>query len=62
MSRRLKKLLWWSAGLIVIALILQRIQMDHRLTIVVGVIEVLLAVGTGIAFGVTVASDPKNEH
>ena len=47
----------------VIALIVQRIQMNNRLTIIVGLAEVLLAVGTGIAFGVVVArSDPRSEQ
>lgn len=59
MSKTLKKLLWWSAGLMVIALIVQRIQMEHRVTIVVGLAEVLLAVGTGIAFGLTVAKSDQ---
>lgn len=59
MSKPLKKLLWWSAGLMIMALIVQRIQMEHRLTLVVGLVEMVLAVATGIALGLAAA---KNEH
>jgi len=60
MSKPLKRLLWLSAGLMVLALIVQRVQMEHRVAIVVGLIEMVLAVGTGIAFGLTVSkSNPE---
>jgi hypothetical protein len=38
-----------------IAFALQRVGMGQRAAIAVGVIEVLLAIGTGIAFGLEVS-------
>ena len=55
MSKRQKQLVVWSAGLMIIALAAQRIQMGHSVAIAVGLIEVLLAIATGIAFGLTVS-------
>ena len=54
MSSRQKKLLLWSGVLMVLALVAQRIPMGHKASITVGLVEVLFAIGTGIAFGIAV--------
>ena len=38
-----------------LALVAQRIQMGHAAAITVGLVEVLLAIATGIAFGIAVS-------
>ena len=60
MSSRQKKLLLWSGVLMVLALVAQRIPMGHKASITVGLVEVLLAIGTGIAFGIAV--DDKDQR
>ena len=60
MSSRQKKLLLWSGVLMVLALVAQRIPMGHKASITVGLFEVLLAIGTGIAFGFAV--DDKDQR
>ena len=49
--RSYKWLFIWSAFLIVIVLALKTIQMSKPMIQLVGVIELLLAILTGIAFG-----------
>ena len=55
MSHRQKKLLLWSGALMALALVAQRIQMGHKAAVTVGLVEVLLAIATGIAFGISVS-------
>ncbi|HWC77565.1 MAG TPA: hypothetical protein VG778_08880 [Blastocatellia bacterium] len=55
MPKPQKRLLIWSSALMLIAFALQRVGMGQRAAIAVGVIEVLLAIGTGIAFGLEVS-------
>ena len=55
MSNRQKKLLWWSVALMALALIAQRVPMGHKAATTIGLVEVLLAIGTGIAFGIAVS-------
>ena len=52
MSNRQKKLLMWSGVLMVLALVAQRIPMGHKAAIATGLVEVLFAIATGIAFGI----------
>jgi hypothetical protein len=60
MSTRQKLLLLWSGVLMALALVAQRIQMGHRAAITIGLIEVLLAIGTGIAFGISVSERERH--
>jgi hypothetical protein len=55
MSNRQKKLLLWSGVLMALALVAQRIQVGHTAAITIGLVEVLLAIATGIAFGIAVS-------
>ncbi|MEW6128292.1 MAG: hypothetical protein AB1757_14730 [Acidobacteriota bacterium] len=46
-----KWLFGWSAFLIILALVVKNIPMSKSVTQLVAVIELLLAIATGIAFG-----------
>ena len=51
MSRPHKLLLAWSAVFIIAAAILTRVDAGEKATLIIGTLEVLLAIATGIAFG-----------
>lgn len=59
MSSQQKKLLLCGGCLILIALGIQRLQMSQKMAVVVGLVEVLLAVVTGVAFGITVSKSEE---
>jgi hypothetical protein len=61
MSNRQKLLLLWSAILMALALVAQRIPMGPRAAITIGLVEVLLAIVTGIAFGISVSEREPHE-
>jgi hypothetical protein len=55
-----KVLLAWSAGFLLSAEVIKRIRVEGRVATIVGLIELLLAVATGIAFGIaTTAAHSK---
>ena len=55
MSKRQKKLLLWSGVLMALALVAQRIQMGQTAAVTIGLVEVVLAIAMGIAFGIAVS-------
>lgn len=55
-SRPQRWLLAWSALALAVAFIVKQIQMDERTAVIVGVAEVLVAIATGIAFGLSVSA------
>ena len=59
LSRAQKGLLAWTAGFIGLAEIVKHLRVEGRAATIVGLTELLLAIGTGIAFGL--AAMPKNE-
>ena len=52
MSNRQTKLLVWSGVLLALALVAQRVPMSHKAATTIGLVEVLFAIATGIAFGI----------
>lgn len=59
LSKAQKALLAWTAGFIALAEIVKGMHVEGRAATLVGLIELVLAIGTGIAFGV--AAMAKNE-
>ena len=59
LSKAQKGLLAWTAGFIALAEIVKGMHVEGRAATLVGLIELVLAIGTGIAFGV--AAMAKNE-
>ena len=59
LSRAQKALLAWSAGFLLSAEVIKRFRVEGRAATIVGLIELLLAIATGIAFGITVTADSK---
>ena len=55
MSNRQKKLLLWGGVLMALALVAQRVPMGHSAAMTIGLVEVLLAIAMGIAFGIAVS-------
>lgn len=55
-SRTQRWLLAWSALALTAAFIVKQIEMDERTAVIVGAVEVLLAIATGIAFGLSVST------
>ncbi|HMG36401.1 MAG TPA: hypothetical protein VKM94_20870 [Blastocatellia bacterium] len=52
-----KALLAWSAGFLLSAELIKRFRFQGRTATIVGLIELLLAIATGIAFGITATAD-----
>lgn len=59
LSKTQKGLLAWTAGFIALAEIVKSMRVEGRAATLVGLIELMLAIGTGIAFGL--AAMAKNE-
>jgi hypothetical protein len=59
MSRMQKILLAGGIVLLILAEVVKRVPMSQRTTVIVGAIEVLLAIAIGSAFGLTAT---KNNH
>lgn len=51
LSKAQKALLAWSAGFLLLAEGVKRIRIEGRAATIVGLIELLLAIATGVAFG-----------
>ena len=51
LSKAQKHLLIWSGALLVLAEIIKRVPMGAKTTMMVGLIELILAIRAGIAFG-----------
>jgi hypothetical protein len=51
LSRAQKALLAWSAGFLLLAEAVKRIRIEGPAATIIGLIELLLAIATGIAFG-----------
>ncbi len=51
LSKTQKGLLVWTTGFIASAEIVKRMQVEGRAATIVGLVELMLAIGTGIAFG-----------
>jgi hypothetical protein len=52
-------LLALSLGLIILAEAIKRVTLSEKLTLAVGAVEILLAIGVGIAFGLTTHRDKE---
>ena len=59
LSKAQKGLLAWTAGFIALAEIIKRMRVEGRAATLVGLVELMLAILTGIAFGL--AATAKNE-
>ena len=59
LSKTQKGLLAWTTGFIALAEVVKRMQVEGRAATIVGLVELMLAIGTGIAFGF--AAMAKNE-
>jgi len=57
LSKAQKGLLAWSAGFLLCAEVVKRFRVEGRAATIVGLIELLLAIATGIAFGITATAD-----
>jgi hypothetical protein len=51
LSKEQKALLAWSAGFLLLAEVVKRFRIEGRAATIVGLIELLLAIATGVAFG-----------
>ena len=51
LSKAQKALLAWSAGFLLLAEVVKRLRIEGRAATIVGLIELLLAIATGVAFG-----------
>jgi len=51
LSKAQKALLAWSAGFLLLAEGVKRMRFEGRAATIVGLIELLLAIATGVAFG-----------
>ena len=51
LSKAQKALLAWSAGFLILAEGVKRMRIEGRAATIVGLIELLLAIATGVAFG-----------
>ena len=51
LSKTQKALLAWSAGFLILAEGAKRMRIEGRAATIVGLIELLLAIATGVAFG-----------
>ena len=59
LTKSQKVLLFWSAGLLLSAEAIKRLRVEGRAATIVGLIELLLAIATGIAFGISATADSK---
>lgn len=57
LSRAQKALLAWSAGFLLLAEAVKRMRIEGRAATIVGLIELLLAIATGVAFGWATTAD-----
>lgn len=60
LSRMQTWLLLWSALALAATLIMRQVELDERATVIVGVVEVVIAIATGIAFGLSVSTRKRN--
>jgi len=51
LSKSQKALLAWSAGFLIFAEAVKRLRIEGRAATIVGLVELLLAIATGVAFG-----------
>ena len=51
LSKAQKALLAWSAGFLLLAEGVKRMHIEGRAATIVGLVELLLAIATGVAFG-----------
>ena len=51
LSKAQKALIAWSAGFLLLAEGVKRIRIEGRAATLVGLVELLLAIATGVAFG-----------
>lgn len=51
LSKAQKALLAWTAGFLLLAEALKRMRIEGRAATIVGLIELVLAIATGVAFG-----------
>jgi hypothetical protein len=56
LSKVQKALLVWSMAFLVLAELIKYSNIDERVATRIGLVEVLLAIGTGIAFGVATSA------
>jgi hypothetical protein len=59
LSKAQKGLLAWSAGFLLSAEIIKRFRFEGRAATILGLIELLLAIATGVAFGIAATADGK---
>lgn len=59
LSKAQKWLLVGSGALLVLAVVIRRVPMSEKMTMAVGLIELILAIAAGIAFGF--AASKRNE-
>ena len=57
LSKVQKALLAWSAGFLLLAEGVKRLRIEGRAATIVGLVELLLATGTGVAFGWATTAD-----
>ena len=60
LTKAQKALLAWSAGFLLSAEVIKRFRFEGRVATIVGLIELLLAIATGIAFGLSASSESKS--
>lgn len=59
LSKAQKGLLAWSAGFLLLAEAVKRVRIEGRAATIVGLVELLLAIATGIAFGWATTANNK---
>lgn len=59
LSKAQKILLAWSAGFLLMAEGVKRMRIEGRAATIVGLIELLVAIATGVAFGLATTADSE---
>jgi hypothetical protein len=60
LSRMQTLLLVWSVLVLTAVIAIRQVQLDERETVIVGAIEVVIAIITGVAFGLTANTRKSN--
>ncbi len=62
MTKRIRLLLALSVALLIAAFSIKRIQLSEKASMIIGLVELLSAVAIGVAFGLAVRAEKKQEE